>query len=71
MIDASVQTSGDLVKAIRTRRKEVKLSIATLAACGRIGIRAQLSDDEKRTAARLIKSIRRNAEAVASRLADV
>lgn len=32
MIDASVQTSGDLGRAIRARRKEVKLSIATLAA---------------------------------------
>lgn len=32
MIDANVQTSGDLGRAIRARRKEVKLSIATLAA---------------------------------------
>ena len=48
-----------------------ELCAATLAACGRIGIRAQLSDAERRTVARLVKSIRRNAEAVASRLADV
>lgn len=29
---AKIQTSGDLGKAIRTRRREAKLSIATLAA---------------------------------------
>lgn len=32
MNSVNIQTSGDLGRAIRTRRKEVKLSIATLAA---------------------------------------
>ena len=48
-----------------------ELCAATLEACGSVGIRNKLTDAEKRIVARIEKSIRRNAEAVASRLADV